>query len=754
MASNPPVGHPQSLGMTAPPTPSPSMLAGSDNKELPPEALALVIQQHELERKKLAWANWVNTEYVKCRSARDPFERQWYLNLAFTAGKQYVAPIEVASMGFRLTTPKAPPHRVRLVVNKIRTAVRTECSKLTTSKPIPTVVPATNETEDYSAAAVGEQLLKTQFANAKFEGIYRSWIWWGVVCGTSFLKSYWDANELDYDSKEIPQWPTFPGGQPLPAELLEELGAQNIVDRTPKPARGKICVDRITPFHIYVPDLLSEDLEDQPYLIHVMTKAPLWVENRFGFKPHCDTKASNTVLDSANLITKGSEQHLDSVMVKECWLKPHAHPDFPEGGVITVINDRVVQYTDKWPYPFPEFPFYKYNGIPTGGFYSDSMVVDMIPLQKEYNRKRSSAIEIQNSMGKPKLLYPKGSINPRMISSEPGQSIPYTPGFDKPEVMNGAEVPMSFVQEIEQLQQEMDDLSGQHEISRGQTINSSLTSGTAIAYLQEQDDAKLNYQVASIEGATEMLGSHYLAYASNYWSDNRLIRIAGKDNAFEALHWKKGMLKGNTDVRVQTGSALPFSKAARTALLTEMMQNGFIDPTSGLERLDIGGLDAVLAEALVDKRQAVRENLKMCDIPENMLRVMLEPVPGPGGEPPYEVMDPTSGRPIQFNGDNTPFQPQPPIPVNSWDNHQEHIHWHNQFRKTQEFELLPELNKKAFEMHVQLHQMAGMAMLINQQQQIIQQAPMQELGPGGSPPQPGPNEEEGFEEDPPPNEGY
>ena len=730
MASNPPVGHPQSLGMTVPETPSPSTLPGPD-KELPPDALLLIAQKAAEERKKLEWASWVNTEYIKCRNVRDPFERQWYLNLAFVAGKQYVAPIEIASMGFRLTTPKAPPHRVRLVINKIRTAVRTECSKLVTSKPIPTVVPATNESEDFSAATVGEQLLKTKFATAEFENKYRSWIWWGVVCGTSFMKSYWDANDLDYECKELPEWPTFPTGQPIPAELLEEFGLDDVVNRTPQPARGKICVDRVTPFHIYVPDLLSEDLEDQPYLIHVMTKAPLWVKNRFGFTPHCDVRASNTVLDAANLISKGSEQHLDSVLVKECWLKPNAHPDFPEGGVITVINDRVVQFSPKWPYPFPQFPFYKYNGIPTGGFYSDSIVVDLIPLQKEYNRKRSSAIEIQNTMGKPKLLYPKGSINPRMISSEPGQSIPYTPGFEKPEVMPGAEVPVSFVNEITQLQQEMDDLSGQHEISRGQTQYSSLSSGTAIAYLQEQDDAKLGYQVASIENATEALGSHYLTYASHYWSDNRLIRVAGKDNAFEALHWKKGMLQGNTDVKVQTGSALPFSKAARTALLTEMMQNGFIDPTTGLERLDIGGLDAVLAEALVDKRQAVRENLKMCDIPESMLEIMLTPQPGPNGEPPVEMLHPQTGQPVQFNGDGTPFQPQPPIPVNSWDNHQEHIHWHNQFRKSQEFEMLPELNKQAFEMHVQLHQMALMATMVNTQQQIIQNAPMLEQGPNG-----------------------
>lgn len=737
-------GQPRSLGPTALPSPSPSILSDSKSPDEAAALLALALEKQQEEKKKQEWASWVNSEYTKCRNARSPFERQWYLNLAFLAGKQYVSPLEIASQGFRLTTPKAPPWRVRLVINKIRTAVRTECSKLTTSKPIPTVMPATNESEDFSAAAVGEQILKSRFANAQYEGIYRSWIWWGVVCGTSFIKQYWDPQELDYDAKSLPVWPQFPNGQDIPEEIIKEVDPSwDYKALEPKPAVGKIQQERITPFHIYVPDLLSEDLEDQPYLIHVMTKAPLWVQNRYGFEPACDARASNTVLDAATIIAKGTEDHLDSVLVKEVWLKPNAHKDFPEGGVLTVINNRVVQCAKKWPYPFPEFPFYKYNGIPTGGFYSDSTIVDLIPIQKEYNRKRSSMIEIQNTMGKPKLVYPKGSINPRMISSEPGQSIPYTPGYEKPEIMPGTEVPMSFVNEVQQLQVEFDDISGQHEIARGGTPNSAISSGTAIAYLQEQDDAKLNYQVASIEGAQELLGSHYLTFASHYWDNNRLIRVTGKDNAFEALHWKKGMLKGNTDVKIQTGSALPYSKAAKTALLTEMMQNGFIDPQAGLEMLDFGGLDKIVADALIDKRQAMRENLKMCDIPEEMLRLLLEPAPGPDGQEPFEVMapgqpDPMTGqpgpaKPVQLNGDGTPFQPQPPIPVNSWDNHEAHIMWHNHFRKTQEFELLPDLNKQAFEMHVQLHQIALMANVVNQQNQIIQANGMPMMEPGEFP---------------------
>lgn len=757
MTSNPPVGHPQSLGETTRATPSPTTLP----KDAPPELLAAIIAQRELERKKLAWASWADTEYTKCRNARTAFERQWYLNLAFTAGKQYVAPIDVTGFGFRLTTPKAPSHRVRLVVNKIRTAVRTECSKLTTSKPIPTVMPATNEDEDFSAAAVGEQILKSKFATADFEQIYRSWVWWGVVCGNAFIKQYWDPTKLDYDAKTLPQLPKITGanGQPvdIPDHLIDKVPGLREKMNTPVPAKGSMCIERVTPFHIYVPDLLAEDIEEQPYVIQVLTKSPSWVEKRFGFKPTADARASNTVLDTATVIAKGAEDHLDSVLVKEVWIKPGGHPDFPRGGLLFVINQRCVYVNEEWPYPFPEYPYYKYNGIPTGGFYSDSVVVDLIPLQKEYNKKRSQALEIQNTMGKPKLLYQKGSLNPKMISSEPGQSIPYVPGYDMPTEMKGSEVPVSFIQEIEKLQQEFDDVSGQHEISRGQTSLSSLTSGTAIAYLQEQDDAKLNYQVASIENACEKLGAHYLILASHYWDDERLIKTTGRNNTFEALHWKKGMLKGNTDVKIQTGSALPFSKAARQALLTEMMQNGYIDPQTGLEMMNFGGMDKAIEDALIDKRQAMRENLKMAEAPVELLGMLLSPAPGPDGTPGYEGSpDPMTGKPQRFNGDGSPFEPQPPIPVNSWDDHQQHIQWHNHYRKSQEFELLDEVKKQGFELHVQLHQIAMMSQMQGFGGNVMPMAGDPNGGQQGPPSNDEPPEEdfgsdpEGFSQDEPP----
>ncbi len=675
-------------------TPSLPLAAGQPRSGLLSKIpLPPVLQDMMDERKKQEWAAWVDSEFEKCKSSRSKFERQWYLNLAFVDGRQYVNPIDVPNSGFRLTVPKAPPWRVRLVVNKIRTAVRTECSKLTVNRPIPVVVPATTEDEDFMAARVGEQLLKTEFATSSFDKTYKSFVWWGVVTGNSYLKSYWNPNEIDPQVQ--PKATPIKGsdGAPLPNPVTGEPLMQE-----PPVVKGTICMERVTPFHIFVPDLLSEGLEAQPYVIHAMTRTPLSVKRDFPAIKNVtpDSRSTNTILEAAVLAPKGVDNNFDSVLVKEIWLKPFAHPDFPEGGMLTIINGKVVQVQQKWPWPFKEFPFYKYDGIPTGAFYTDSVVVDLIPLQKEYNRTKSQMIEIKNTMGKPKIIYAEGSINPRKISSEPGQAIPYKQGFTPPTVVPGVEVPATMGMELDRLTSDFDDISGQHEITRGNTP-SQVTSGTAIAFLEEQDTSKLSYQVGSIEHCIEQLGRHYLKYVSHYWSEERLIRIAGLDNYFEAKRWKGSDLRGNTDVRIQSGSALPYSKAARAAMITEFMTNGWIDPASGMEILNLGGFDKIMEDFLVDKRQAQRENMKLSDIDVNILKAMHEPPVDPTTGQPQ--IDPATGQPVEA-------QPQASMPVNSWDNHAVHIQVHNQYRKTQQFELLDPAVKQEFELHVQTHQMA------------------------------------------------
>ena len=388
-----------------------------------------------------------------------------------------------------------------------------------------------------------------------------------------------------------------------------------------------------------------------------------WVQRAYGKKVKApNVKSTNDILEDSflNMVGVQPVTSKDQVLMLEVWIKP-GNRLLPGGGMVTVVGDTIVQVKKNFPYKHGDFPFTKLDAVPSGKFYADSVITDMIPIQREYNRTRSQIIEAKNLMSKPKLLAAKGSINPNAITSEPGQVILYTPGFDKPTPMPAMPLPAHVLNEVQQLQQDMDDVSGQHEISRGQNPTQ-VTAATALSYLQEQDDTKLSDTISSLEEGVEKLGRHILSHVSQFWTTERTVQVVGADGSFDAQVYKGSAIGGNLNVRVEAGSALPQSKAAKQAFIMDLIKLQVIPAEKALEMLDIGGIERVYEDYLTDVRQAQRENIKM-----------------------------SVGAPVE---------------PNDFDNHAIHVETHNKFRKSQEFETLPDEVKTLFQQHCDLHNMA------------------------------------------------
>jgi hypothetical protein len=607
--------------------------------------------------KKLA--DWVTNQYKSIKAARNQLEVQWYQNLAFFFGRQWVQFVSTAASvtGVRLTTPPAPPWRVRLVINKIRPIIRTELAKTTSKKPQFSVMPRSTDDVDLVASRVSDQILKCEYDEKNIQEIIKSAAWWALLTGTGFIKDYWNPKLKDRNG--------------------------NV---------GDFAVESVTPFHLFVPDLKTEDIEKQPFVIHASTMGLDVANAQFGNKFNqndVQVSATQDLLNDSflNLAGSNNAQKSQELLFLECWIKPGWHPQFPNGGMVTVCGNKIVVKKDMFPFKHGEYPFSKIIHIPAGRFYGVSVIEDLIPVQREYNRTRSQVIESKNKMSKPQLLAQEGSITPGRVTSEPGQIITYKVGYQPPTPLQLQGIPGYVGEEIQRLQMDFDDISGQHEISRGGTP-SQVTAATAISFLQEQDDTKLSHTVTSIENSVAKLGRHILTYAADYWTEPRLIRVIGDDGSFDASLYKGSEIRGNNDVIVEAGSGLPTSKAAKQAFIMDLIKLGIIPPEKALEMLDIGGIEKVYQEVLIDRRQAQRENLQMSRLNTMIVQAM------------------------QSAGQETGAD------IHTWDNHALHITTHNNFRKSQQFSLLPPETKAVFEAHVQAHQ----AMI---QQQQIQDAQMQ-----------------------------
>lgn len=655
--------------------------AGMDKSEYSDEQLQKLARSSKDKERDKKFIAWTRNAYFRCRTIRQQIERQWYVNLAFYIGRQNVTAVPMSSgsnvnTGMRLWVPPAPYYRSRPVFNRIRPAIRTELSKLTSQRPSATVVPSTSDEKDLIASRAAEQIWDSVYRRKKIKNVHRRAQLWALTCGVGFIKTYWDPNAPDPDNPDIP---------------------------------GDFVFDVITPFHLFVPDLLAEDIEDQPYVMHVTTRTPEWVKLNYpGVNPQPNVMEAADVMSNAflNLVGAGTYRK-DAVLCYEVWIKPGQLEFMPKGGMFTIIGDQVTQCVeDGNPYIHSQYPFAKFDHIPNGRFYSDSVINDLIPIQREYNRTRGQIIEAKNRMAHPQLLAAEGSIDASKVTTEPGQVILYKLGFPAPQPLPMQNMPAYVMQEVSQLLSDFEDISGQHDVSRGQSPPG-VTAATAISFLQEQDETMLAPTFASIEEAFEKIGYQTLCYVKQYWDVDRYVKVVGTDGQFNVMTFQGSDLRSNTDIRIEAGSALPTSKSAKQALLMDLMTQGFIPPEKGLELMDVGGVTELYEQLQVDSAQAMRENMKMAavtpDIMDEYLSTFQGVDPATGAA---TLIDPNTGQPM-VNPDGTPAQPPLIVPVNmTFDNHMAHIAAHNQYRKSQEYDTLDPNVKKLFEEHVNQHMAA------------------------------------------------
>lgn len=665
-----------------------------ENGEYSEQAL---LELQESERKQQI-VGFLKKEYRKCKDQLEPMKKQWYTNLSFYKGDQYVEYING-----RMIKRPTPEGRVRLTINRIKPVVRTELSRIITKEPTAEVIPASSDQEDIMRAEAAQSVWQAMKSKLKLQETLEDAAFWVSTCGIGFIKVAWDpkyTEEFEMD------------GQTMTAE-------------------GQHVYTSVTPFHLMVPDLLERNIENQPYVLNVFTKPLEWVKTRYGnlfpedYKP--SVVAATEIIEQQYLNTKSqpqSEQPTpDSCLIIEAWVKPQTISAMPKGGLVTMIDNVIVQLNDDGiPYKHGEFPFAKIENIPSGSFYSTSVIEDLIPVQQEFNRNRSQQVEARNAMSKPGWFYTEGSMNPSKVTTAPGQIIPIKPGAEKPTPIPLPSLPSYVVQEPEHLLRDIEDLSGQHQISKGNTP-AGVTAGTALQFLAEQDNSFMATTHMAVEHAIEKVAKQTIFLALQFWDSPRLVRYIGRNKMVTSKYLTNVDFKGATDIRVERGSSLPDSKAARIAMYTDWITRGIIAPEQGLELMGLSSMNDYWEIAKVDENQAHRENLRMIELPSEQVEAQREQLKQELEAKFAEMVDPVTGMPMDpmtnpIASQEMAIMDEPVIPVNEWDNHDVHIEIHTRFMKGQEFEMLDETLKNEFELHIKAHRDAQAQKMM---QDLIQQ---------------------------------
>jgi hypothetical protein len=164
----------------------------------------------------------LNQLYSKAKFARQQLESDWFLNLSYFAGDQWVFWNNGA-----IDRPQLEDWRVTLTDNRILPIATSRVAKKVKNKPIFTCTPFSYDDEDMNAAEIGEKVLENDWNKLNLSQKLLLVQLWTEICGSGFWKIYWDtsqgkANEYVVQGDGQPY--RDPKGGLVSKNQIEELG--------------------------------------------------------------------------------------------------------------------------------------------------------------------------------------------------------------------------------------------------------------------------------------------------------------------------------------------------------------------------------------------------------------------------------------------------------------------------------------------------------------------------------------------------
>ncbi len=576
--------------------------------------------------------NFVGGMWDTRRSRRSWLERQWYINIAFYMGHQW---LEWDESRGQLYQPTAPPWRVRLTANLVQGVARKIMSTILRQKPVFTVVPATGDAEDVVAARLQEKVLKYYWggpleADTKLVDA----IMWMTTTGLGVWRLHWDptkSNEVTLSSDDVTD-------KNLINDLkkLEKKGENKV-------NLGEAVLEQKSPFQID-PDPWATTFESLPWLIDTTMRPVEWVQDRYPKKGkdvqaddeddlHFFEKRIADLAGPGSATFTGGRSSLAGVRGNQSMVNVHEVWALPFGkfnrGIYAVVADdtlldiRQNQYRANGSVALP-YSFFEEIGVP-GRLWPTCALEQSISLQAEYNRGRSQIIENRNQMSRPKWLVPEGAnIGDYALTSEPGEVVRHTFGH-QPTMSVPPPLPNYVIKTLELARSDIQDVSQIHDVSQGKQPGS-VRAGRAIVALQEQDASVLAPTILVIEKQLEKFGSMTMELLSRKIKENRLVKISGKNDLYEVQEFLGSDLIGTNkdkpgvnyfDVRVKIGSQLPLTPDARRQFITELAQSGVLDIVADkrriLELLELGSEEPLYDTARLDFANQRQENRVMME---------------------------------------------------------------------------------------------------------------------------------------------
>lgn len=444
--------------------------------------------------------------------------------------------------------------------------------------------------------------------------------------------------------------------------LLYSVGGpwQVMFDPDADEGRGEVRIWLIDTFDFFV-DMNATSMEDAEFCAKAIRKPldevkhdPNYTFYRTvekGDQRQAESEYKQFLLQALKYQQQYSNNDNETVILKEFWMKERVNKDnmdelkaelaeneqkndnLREGEVLM----RVVTYLDMVEDPLrvqllrrSDFPFEVYQAdINPVEFYGESWAKHVIPMNRVLNALESSIFQYHYKYAKGRFVIDKNS-GVRIINNEHGSIVEKNQGAEvRP--LDFAQLPGTYINQIENMRRYIEDIGGAHDISLGR-IPTGVKSGVGLAELKQADSTNQNDLVDNLEDFLIRVAKKMLREISEHYNVPRVIKALGKSGDPEHFaiigaeegdkRKKKNEVRIGVDtldlahigkdneINVKVGSWLAYTKTAQQEKLQQLFEAGVIDQKTFLEHLEFADVQSIVERT---REQSIME--KMADVP-------------------------------------------------------------------------------------------------------------------------------------------
>jgi hypothetical protein len=559
--------------------------------------------------------------YQQAKMNRVPLEADWYLNLSYYMGDQWV----FWNKG-RIDRPRLEAWRVQFTDNRIRPVVVTRVAKASASRPNFTCVPSTAEDSDMADAEIGNAVLEYQWKQSKLSYKHMMALFWKEITGAGLWKIYWNSSsgkkaDYLYSGDQFMRNGKAPIRDGTDAAKVARgvMESQGKSVETKSLYQGDLCIDVMSPFEIY-PDPIANSLDECEWIIEEKIKSKEYVAMKYN-DPNVQEDATIPIgIVESRTTALAANQGRNSargVRVYEMYCKPNRK--FPQGAWCIWYNDKIKVSKTCDESPYADFPYVMFSAdIIPGRFWPGPTTSQLRGPQTDLNKIQSQIRENAIRIGNPAVAMSR-EANIKWTGKS-AEKVYYSDVVTNPlpQFIVPPEIPVYVREEVERIEKSITEISGIHDISNG-SVPTGVTAASAINLLQEADNTRLGPEVQLMEETLATAGEYILKVLAKFAPDERTIRISGEDGKWDIAKWKAKTLSNIMGVEVQAGSGMPTSKAARQAAMQELLalalQYGVPLNQRSMRQFfkdyEMGGLEKLFSDIENDETQITRENRKM-----------------------------------------------------------------------------------------------------------------------------------------------